>query len=103
MIRQQQASEQQFKRRFNALKKIYESRIDHLTASIQKTFNAVNNDPVIMAMSEEATTREFVPRAVGDIVTQDLRDEREHFIQVRSGEERSDELRERIWHRHFRA
>ena len=61
-IRHQQASEQQFKKRFNALKKIYESRIDHLTNSIQKTFNAVNNDEVLMAMSEDETTREFVPK-----------------------------------------
>jgi len=51
-IRQVQAFEQQFKRRFNALKKIYESRIDHLTNSIQKTFNAVNSDEVLLAMSE---------------------------------------------------
>jgi hypothetical protein len=49
-IRQAQASEQQFKRRFNALKKIYESRIEHLTNSIQRTFNSVNSDDVLLAM-----------------------------------------------------
>ncbi|GMI10431.1 hypothetical protein TrVE_jg5640 [Triparma verrucosa] len=79
-IRQSQASEQQFKRRFNALKKIYESRISHLTHSIQTTFNAVNSDPVLMAMAEDETTRGFVGRAVGDVVNGDLRDERERFI-----------------------
>ncbi|GMH49212.1 hypothetical protein TrRE_jg5446 [Triparma retinervis] len=49
-IRQVQASEQQFKRRFNALKKIYETRIEHLTNSIQRTFNSVNSDDVLLAM-----------------------------------------------------
>jgi len=35
-----------------------------------------------LGLSQDPTTREFVPRAVGDIVQQDLRDERETFIQT---------------------
>jgi hypothetical protein len=79
-IRRLQTAELSFKRRFNALKGIYEARIEHLTGSIQKTFNTVNSDEVLVAMSEDGTTRGYVPQAVNEIVSQDLRDEREHFI-----------------------
>jgi len=79
-LRHLHASEQQFKKRFNALKNIYEARITHLTSSIQNTFNTINTDELLQTMNADPTTSQFVPKAVHDLVQSDLSDERERFI-----------------------
>jgi len=79
-LRHLHSTEQQFKKRFNALKNIYEARITHLTASIQHTYDTINTDELLQTMSADPTTKQFVPKAVADIVQNDLSDERERFI-----------------------
>ena len=79
-LRHLHTTEQQFKKRFNALKNIYEARITHLTSSIQHTFDTINTDELLQTMNADPTTKQFVPKAVAELVQNDLSEERERFI-----------------------
>ena len=72
--------EELFRERYNALRGVYEQRLEHLTASVRKIYQAVTADEVGMAMQTDPTSNGFFKAHLSELVENELGAEREEFV-----------------------
>ena len=72
--------EEVFRERYNALRNVYEQRLEHLTASVRKIYQAVKADEVGMAMQTDPTSSGFFKAHLSEVVENELGAEREEFV-----------------------
>ena len=69
--------QEQFKDRYNKLKKIYETRLKSLSTQVRETYLAVVHDDAITAMQESDVTSPFIMERSQEIAEASLNTERE--------------------------
>ena len=77
---------EQFKDRYNKLKKIYEARLKSLSSQVRETYLAVVHDDAITAMQESDVTSPFILERSQEIAEAALNSEREKSFQALAGE-----------------
>lgn len=79
-------AEAQFKERFGCLKRVYEGRLDHLSAQVSGFVQRMSGDDVVSAMRGDASLAPFVGSHVAELAGAELRGERESVISTLAGE-----------------
>jgi DNA repair exonuclease SbcCD ATPase subunit len=68
------------KEKYQALQRIYEARLDHLTASVRKVYQSIKADEVGLAVQNAPGMETFFKAHVSEMVETELSEERESFL-----------------------
>eukprot|EP01038_Epipyxis_sp_PR26KG_P005306 gene5306-7370_t len=74
--------ERHFRDKYQVLKSAYERRISQFSQTVEQVFEKILNDDILHEMRGDATSLQYIPSHIAEIVTDHLNGEREKYVQL---------------------